>query len=90
MDVQRQDNQLSADMGCSPKDLPEAMDDRERWWERVRDIHADDDDDLKPYNCVKKKGFMVMIISFILLVLLNFSLSPLPISAALSFFTEIR
>ena len=26
--------------GCSPKDLPEAMDDREEWRERVRDICA--------------------------------------------------
>ena len=26
---------------CSPKDLPEAMDDREGWRERVRDILAD-------------------------------------------------
>ena len=27
-------------MGCSPEDLPEAMNDREKWWERVKDIHA--------------------------------------------------
>ena len=33
--------QLCEDMGCSPEDLPEAMNDRERWRERVRDIHAD-------------------------------------------------
>ena len=33
--------QLCADTGCSPEDLPEAMDDREGWQERVRDIHAD-------------------------------------------------
>ena len=26
--------------GCSPEDPPEAMNDREKWWERVRDIHA--------------------------------------------------
>ena len=32
--------QLFADTGCS-LDLPEAMDDREGWWERVRDIRAD-------------------------------------------------
>ena len=25
---------------CSPEDLPEAMNDREKWRERVRDIHA--------------------------------------------------
>ena len=32
--------QLSEDTGCSPEDLPEAMNDRERWRERVRDIRA--------------------------------------------------
>ena len=33
--------QLCADTGCSLQDLPEAMDDREGWRERVRDIHVD-------------------------------------------------
>ena len=33
--------QLCADTGCSLEDLPEAMDDREGWWERVREIPAD-------------------------------------------------
>ena len=28
------------DMRCSPEDLPEEMNDREEWRERVRDIHA--------------------------------------------------
>ena len=32
--------QLCEDTGCSPEDLPEAMNDREEWWERVRDMHA--------------------------------------------------
>ena len=32
--------QLCEDMGYSPEDLPEAMNDREEWWERVRDIRA--------------------------------------------------
>ena len=32
---------LCADTGCSPEDLPETIDDREGWWERVRDIRAD-------------------------------------------------
>ena len=31
---------LCEDTGCSPEDLPEAMNDREKWWERVRDIRA--------------------------------------------------
>ena len=32
--------QLCEDMGCSPEDLPEVMNDREKWRERVRDIRA--------------------------------------------------
>ena len=32
--------QLCEDMGCSSEDLPEAMNDREKWWERVKDIRA--------------------------------------------------
>ena len=32
--------QLCEDTECSPEDLPEAMNDREKWWETVRDIHA--------------------------------------------------
>ena len=31
---------LCKDTGCSPEDLPEAMNDREKWRERVRDIRA--------------------------------------------------
>ena len=32
--------QLCEDTGCCPEDLPEAKNDREKWRERVRDIHA--------------------------------------------------
>ena len=32
--------QLCADIGCSLEDLPEAMDDRDRWREKVREIRA--------------------------------------------------
>ena len=32
--------QLCKDTGCNPKDLPEAMNDREKWREMVKDIHA--------------------------------------------------
>ena len=32
--------QRCEDTGCSPEDLPEAMNYREKWWERVRDIRA--------------------------------------------------
>ena len=41
--------QLCEDTGCSLEDLPGAMNDREKWREKVRDIraarHDDDDDD---------------------------------------------
>ena len=33
--------QLCEDTGCNPEDLPEAMNDREKWREMVRDIRAD-------------------------------------------------
>ena len=33
--------QLCEDTGCSPGDPPEAMNDRERWRERMRDIRTD-------------------------------------------------
>ena len=32
--------QLCEDTGCNPEDLPKAMNDREKWRERVRDIGA--------------------------------------------------
>ena len=32
--------QLCEDIGCCPEDLPRAMNDREEWRERVRDIRA--------------------------------------------------
>ena len=32
--------QLCEDTGCSPKDLPEVINDREKWRERIRDIRA--------------------------------------------------
>ena len=34
--------QLCEDTGCSPEDLPEAMNNREKWRERVREIRAND------------------------------------------------
>ena len=32
--------QLCEDTGCSPEDMPEVINDREKWQERVRDIRA--------------------------------------------------
>ena len=32
--------QICEDTGCNPEDLPEAMNDREKWRERIRDIRA--------------------------------------------------
>ena len=49
--------QLCVDTGCSPEDLPEAMGDKEEWWEMVRDIRTDSVTWwwwwLKSYNCVQ-------------------------------------
>ena len=48
--------QLCEDTGCSPEDLPEAMNDREKWREKVRDIHASGTTwwwYLKPLDCVQ-------------------------------------
>ena len=36
---------LCEDTGCRPEDLPGAMNNREKWWERIRDIRDDNDDD---------------------------------------------
>ena len=50
--------QLCEDTGCSPEDLPKAMNHRERWRERVRNIRADgttrwdDDDPLTRFNSI--------------------------------------
>ena len=44
--------QLCEDMGCNPEDLPKAMNDREKWRERVRDIHTGGYlKQFKPHNC---------------------------------------
>ena len=46
MAKQKQDNQLEhiqqlcENTGCNPEDLPKAMNDREKWRERARDIRA--------------------------------------------------
>ena len=50
--------QLCEDTGCSPEDLPEAMNNKEKWRERVRDIrasgtHDDDDDDDSSANSIE-------------------------------------
>ena len=40
--VRKYIQQLCEDTGCSPEDLPEAMNDWEKWRERVRDIRSSD------------------------------------------------
>ena len=57
--------QLCEDTGCSPENLPEAMNDREKWRERsgisvLTAQHDDDDDDkqsLKLFNYVPKWSY---------------------------------
>ena len=46
--------QLCEDTGCSPEDLPEAMNDWEKWREWVRARHDDDDDDEILENVMKQ------------------------------------
>ena len=48
--------QLCANTGCSLEDLPEAMDDREGWWERVREIRTDEDCQKKEFQKFEKKN----------------------------------
>ena len=45
--------QVCADTGCSPEDLPEAMDNREGWQKRVRDMRAAADDDKDNFLVVR-------------------------------------
>ena len=47
--------QLCEDTGCSPEDLPEAMNDREKWRERIRG-----------YPCWRHDMMMMMMNSFLL------------------------
>ena len=51
--------QLCEDMGCSPEDLTEVMNDREKWRERVRDIRADGKT-WWSFNCLQR----IIIISY--------------------------
>ena len=43
--------QLCADTGCRPEDLPEAMDDQDGWRERVRDIRVVWNQSLSYFRC---------------------------------------
>ena len=50
--------QLCEDTGCCPEDLPRAMNDREEWWERVKDIRARYDDDYIILYYIIHAGFV--------------------------------
>ena len=56
--------QLCEDTGCSPEDLPEAMNNREKWRERIRDICAGGTTWLKIYAMVQIKYFYYIIVIF--------------------------
>ena len=60
--------QLCEDTGCSPEDLPEAMNYRERWRERARDIRADGmtrwDDYLSIYLSMCSPAKIHMVVRF--------------------------
>ena len=55
--------QLCEDTGCNPEDLPEAMNDREKWRERISVLaarHDDDDDTLPQLRRMEYTQFLVM------------------------------
>ena len=53
--------QRCEDTGCSPEDLTEAMNDREKWRERVRDIRASSTTWWWWWWCVKVKWFQILL-----------------------------
>ena len=70
--------QLCEDTGCSPEDLPKAMNDRDKWRERVRDIRASgttwwwwwwwsEDAQLAVSGC--RKSFILLFLFFIFIYL---------------------
>ena len=59
--------QLCEDMGCSPEDLLEAMNDRQRWREKVRDIRAES----------TTWWWMMISVLIILLLLLGYHMSSI-------------
>ena len=59
--------QLCEDTGCRLEDLPEGMNDREEWRERVRDIrawHDDDDDDECPNYKLNKSVWTLSVLDW--------------------------
>ena len=60
--------QLCEDTGCCPEDLPRAMNDREEWRERVRDIHAASTI-WWWWSCLLQKGLLHPVIELLWLVL---------------------
>ena len=58
--------QLCEHIGCCPEDLPRAMNDREEWWERVRDIRAAS---TIWWNIDNKKDFSLSFETFVVILL---------------------
>ena len=71
--------QLCMDTGCSLEDLPEAMDDREEWQEKVREIcargrHDDDDYDKRNNSDRTNRNISFVFFLFVLWFSTNFDL----------------
>ena len=60
--------QLCEDTGCCPEDLQEAMNDREKWRERVRDIRATarHDDDIADAFIIIIANVIIMLVALLL------------------------
>ena len=64
--------QLCEYMGCSPVDLPEVMNDREKWRERVRDIRGSQHDMMMMMTKdVKLFNVMILFYLFFFFIILN-------------------
>ena len=67
--------QLCEDTGCNPEDLPKAMNDREKWWERVRDIRAIGttwwswllQNDINETSCTLMSQFLIILLGLCLM-----------------------
>ena len=64
--------QLCEDTGCCPEDLPEAMNDREKWRERVRDIRATSTTwwwwwwDWNTWNIITVNKYLILLLKYLI------------------------
>ena len=72
--------QLCEDTGCNPEDLPEAMNDREKWRETVRDIRAGGATWWWWWIVLRCRIYSISISRFLYLLILSYSLTDMLLS----------